>query len=729
MSTAKFLTELTKKQKLLPFILFSLVSIYGNTQTIIEGLVTDQKGAPIIGASVAIEDSYDGGITNEAGIFSFETFEEGAITLIISYLGYESKAIRQDIATLSQLDIKLRESVMTLDAVEVSASTFKAGDNSKVAVLKPLDIVTTAGSMGDVIAALQTLPGSQSNAEDGRLFVRGGEARETNIYVDGLRVFSPYIRTVGGSPTRGRFSPMLFKGISFSTGGYSAAYGQSLSGVLDMNTIDDPNDRETNVQIMTVGLGLGHTQKWEKQSISINSSYVNLTPYTWAVPSRANWIDPYAGFSGEAVYRYKIGSGLLKSYVASDFNDFKLVTNNLDSAEDEIIAIRNNNLYSNTTYNGILTEKTSIYTGISVGFNTDDLQIDESFNLRQKLNGFHGRLALKTILNDRFITNYGFDYLSQNDKIETNLIDATSRDDISNPLVGAFLESDYFFSKNLAIKTGIRAEYNTLLDKTFVDPRLTLAQKLSKNSQLSFAFGKFTQEVDREFLYYNDQLIPERSTHYLLNYNLKTDKQILRIESYYKDYDNLLRFQKNGEQLSNFRNDGDGYAYGLDLFWRANQLFKNIDFWLSYSWIEHRRKYRDFPTEATPNFSTTHNLSLVSKIWMPELRSQLGVTFRMASGRPYENPNTPGFLNERSKFFKNISMSWAYLITQQKILFVSVSNLPGFKNEFGYEFGNSLNAEGLFPGRVIRPNDDRFLFVGFFMTLSKDKTKNQLDNL
>ena len=48
--------------------------------------------------------------------------------------------------------IKLRESVTALDAVVVTAGTLESGDKARVSVLKPLDIVTTAGSAGNIIA-------------------------------------------------------------------------------------------------------------------------------------------------------------------------------------------------------------------------------------------------------------------------------------------------------------------------------------------------------------------------------------------------------------------------------------------------------------------------------------------------------------------------------------------------------------------------------------------------
>ena len=708
---------------------FYLITFSLLGQTTISGTIIDKKKLPIIGASVFIQDTYDGGITDLDGKFSFTTTEQGEVKLVASYLGYETYSLNIDVDRANALNIVMRESAMSLDAVEITASTFKAGDNSKVAVLKPLDIVTTAGSMGDVIAAMQTLPGTQANAEDGRLLIRGGEARETQIYIDGLKVFSPYTRSIGGTPSRGRYSPFLFKGVSFSTGGYSAAFGQALSGILDMNTIDDPKDTETNISLMTVGAGLGHTQKWGNQSLSFSGSYIDLAPYNALVPSRADWEDPYSSISGEAVYRYKTKNGLFKSYLAGDVTSFELMTSNIDTQEEELVSIKNANIYSNTSYRGILTDRTSLFTGVSLGYNRDLLNVDEEVDIQNDLVGANTRISLKTIINDHNILNYGIDYVRQNDANEVKFESDQLRDDVGRNLYGAFVESDYFFSQDLAIKTGFRVEHNSYFEETSFDPRITVAQKLTKNGQVSFAIGRFTQEIDNRFLFGNNNLTQEKSNHFLFNYNYKTKKQILRLEAYYKSYDKLLTFDEESQTFQNLTNNGEGRAYGVDLFWRANQVVKNVDFWVSYSWLNHKRRYREFPVEATPTFSTDHNLSLVSKIWFEKLKSQLGLTYRMASGRPYENPNTEGFLNERAKVFNNVSLSWAYLISQQKILFVSVSNLPGFRNEFGYEYGNNLNSQGLYPSRVIRPNDDQFFFVGFFITMSPDKTKNQLDTL
>src|SRR5690606_14841018 len=133
-----------------------------------------------------------------------------------------------------------------------------------------------------------------------------------------------YGATTAELPTRGRFSPFLFSGISFSTGGYSAEYGEALSSVLLLNTQDEPLQNQTDISLMTVGLGLGHTKKWAKSSLSVNAAYIDLAPYQVAIPQDVDWNRPYQSLSGESVYRYNFENGLLKVYAAFDAARFNV---------------------------------------------------------------------------------------------------------------------------------------------------------------------------------------------------------------------------------------------------------------------------------------------------------------------------------------------------------------------------------------------------------------------
>ncbi len=87
------------------------------------------------------------------------------------------------------------------------------------------------------------------------------------------------------------------------------------------------------------------------------------------------------------------------------------------------------------------------------------------------------------------------------------------------------------------------------------------------------------------------------------------------------------------------------------------------------------------------------------------------------------------FLNEKTKSYNNLSLNWAYLISSQKILYASVNNVLGYKNNNGYQYANTPDVNGNFNRRALQPATDQFFFVGFFWTISDNKKSNQLNNL
>ena len=69
--------------------------------------------------------------------------------------------------------------------------------------------------------------------------------------------------------------------------------------------LDEVIEEKTDLAFMTVGLGVGNTQVFGKNSLSVNASYINLAPYQSAFPDRNKWNKPVQALSGEAVYRFK----------------------------------------------------------------------------------------------------------------------------------------------------------------------------------------------------------------------------------------------------------------------------------------------------------------------------------------------------------------------------------------------------------------------------------------
>jgi outer membrane cobalamin receptor len=274
---------------------------------------------------------------------------------------------------------------------------------------------------------------------------------------------------------------------------------------------------------------------------------------------------------------------------------------------------------------------------------------------------------------------------------------------------------------------GARAEYNDRLNKTGFDPRMSLAYKTGDAGQFSFAYGMFRQSPKNDWLRINQKLQSEKAEHFILNYQRIENNKTLRVETYYKRYTNLVKFGEGG--IADLNNRGNGYARGFELFWRDNETFKSVDYWVSYSFLDTKRNYLNFPQSATPSFASRHNFSMVYKHFVKQLKSQLGFTYSYASGRPYQDPNNNIFNGKLTPHYEDLSFNWSYLPKPYLIIYFSCTNLLAHNNIFSYEFSSQKNEEGLYNGRAITQPAPRFVFLGIFITLSKDKSVNQLPTL
>jgi outer membrane cobalamin receptor len=711
--------------KTLICLLLLLIASATFAQTTISGKIIDAKNQPIANANVFIDGTYDGANSNAAGEFTIVTTVAGNQTLVINALLYEPKKVAIVVDNYQYQTIVLKSNTTELNEVVITAGTLESGTISRVSVLKPLDILTTAGNPGDIVSALQTLPGTQIVGESGRLFVRGGEANETQTFIDGLRVAQPFLQTANNVPTRSTFSPLLFKGTSFSTGGYSAEYGEALSSVLVMNTIDEPDIEKTDLGLMTLGTSLGNTKKWKNNSISFNASYINLKPYQSLLPDNIKWIKPYESIGGESVFRHRFNRGMLKFYTSYTAANFDLKQDDINYPDQFHIENTNNNLYSNFSYKGGFGDNWNVFAGASYAnsFNKGLFDIYDFTNIE---NASNIKLKLSKPISDMVKTSFGVDYLYTN--FSETFINISNG--YNSSILAVFSETDLLFSKKLVAKAGFRFSKNYSLDENSISPRLALAYKIAKNKQFSMAYGIFEQAPKQNHLKYANYLQSEKAQHYILSYEYNKDKQLFKVEAYYKSYDNLVKYDTRMPLYnSNYNNNGFGYAKGIEFFWRDNKNIKNLEYWASYSYIDTQREYANFPKEATPSFVADHTFSLVSKYWIQKWRSQIGGTYTFNSGRPFNNPNETDFMNGKTKSYNNFSVNWAYLISPQKILFFSVTNITGIRNVYGYNYSNNKDSNGVYQVQAVVPTADRFFFVGFFWTLSKDKKINQLENL
>src|ERR1035437_4800916 len=255
-------------QKGIIALLLTMLCLQTFAQSTIKGKVTDPKGNPVPYAIVFIKNTIAGATTDTLGNYRLKTKEKGEHFLAVTALGFDTisaKIFREDKKDLLQ-NFQVKENDKKIEQVVITAGSFDANNDRKLAVLRPTDIYTTASAAGDIVGAIQTLPGTMKVSDQTGLFVRGGDATESATIVDGLIMQDPFMSSVPGIASRSRFAPFQFKGVSFSSGGYSARFGQALSGVLELNTNDLPEKTNLNANINLAGLSAIVTKLVKNQS-------------------------------------------------------------------------------------------------------------------------------------------------------------------------------------------------------------------------------------------------------------------------------------------------------------------------------------------------------------------------------------------------------------------------------------------------------------------------------
>ncbi|MBN8578498.1 MAG: TonB-dependent receptor [Cytophagales bacterium] len=710
-----------------------LISGLAVGQTKISGRVTDVSGEPIPGANVLIKDSYDGDSSGLDGTFSFVTEERGVQTLVITFVGYKlfTQPVELTGTTLTIAAI-LKEEINQLDGVVISAGSFTAGEEKRRTILKPVDIAMTAGATADIAGALNTLPGTQKVGESGRLFVRGGDGSETRAFIDGLLVLNAYAPAAPNTPSRGRFLPFMFKGTSFSTGGYSAEYGQALSSALVLTSKDKATMNQTDIGLLSVGADVAHTQVWDRASLSGKVQYTNVQPYFGLINQRVDWKVAPEAFEGSAAYRQQVGkTGMLKFFGNFNQSSFSLFNHDiLDPSQKQEFELTNRYRYANASYQQAISSAWTLRGGTSYNYYQNDVRVANN-PMGETETGVHTKLVAEHSVSDQLEIRMGSEIIQRHyEAVRYNEGLGKSEQVSFNELLSAtFTEAEYYLNSKIVAKAGGRFEYIQLNQSATLSPRLALAYKPGKQGQFSFAYGSFTQSAQNEYLRFNNQLKQETAQHVILNYQFTTDQKTFRIEAYHKAYRNLVKFSNANPLL--ISNQGKGNARGVEFFWRDSKSFKNVDYWLSYSFLDTKRLYLDYPISATPTFASAHNFSAVYKHFINKLKSQVGITYSFSSSRPYYNPNKPAsqFHHDRTPAYHDLSANLAYLPKRNLIVYVSCTNLLGRNNIFGYQYSSSPNAQGQYESRAVRQAANRFAFVGVFITLSKNKSINQLPNL
>ncbi|SEK67374.1 TonB-dependent receptor [Parapedobacter koreensis] len=689
-------------------------------EVIIKGRVVNPDGDPLQGANVFIKGTVSGSSTDETGAFSFATTIRGDTVLVARHVAMETREIAFSIdSSIIPIMIMLHQRYNLLDEASVSISNYAALDNNRSISLTTMDVDTSPGSDGDVTTALRDLPGVQAIGESGALFVRGGSDEESKTFIDGLEITHPYFTGVPDIAQRSRYSPHLFEGITFSTGGYAPAYGGALSSILSLDTRNHPQKNSTVLALIPYGAQLGHDRLFsETTSAGFDVGYSNFGPYYNLIHHRTDWIRAPENWMANANFRQNTpGKGIIKwfGYANTSSQSANLPDVNAQGLLRPLY-VANDNAVSLLTFQQPLSRGNgSVYIGYGFNFNKDNLRTtDHTAETRQSQHQL--RIAVHRPLSASVRLDVGTEgYL-------VHFESAPYATPIADRKVAAWTELTVAALGRATIRSGVRVDYSRLLPRPVLSPRITGSYQLTTADRISLVVGSYTQQPAYSYPLPTQHPSYQRATHYIANFQRGKDGKTLRIETYHKAYHGLLT-----TAASSGTNDGTGFAYGLDAFWRDQQSVTGLDYWISYSWLHTKRRYLDYPISTAPTFASPHTFHAVAKQFIQSWGIFIGASYTLAAGRPYFNPLNPVFLADRTPVYHNVNVNTAVLRKWGNTfitLVAALNNVVGSHQVFNYQYAD----DGSFHMPIARPYG-RSLLLGLFISMGKDRSDELLNQL
>lgn len=732
-SSSAYMKRYKMIKKYLTAAVFFFKTFLGYTQAIISGTVTDQNNHPVTGASVYIKNTLDGGISDNAGFFNFNTTEKGNKLLVVTYLGDQKDSLPLNISgNISGLLLKVTLA-KKLPTIVISAGSFEVSNDQKTA-LKPMDIMGTAGAGADISRAIQTLPGVQQPGVSTGLFVRGGDAGETAILIDGMNVQNAFFSSLPGVSQSTRFSPFQFKGIAFSSGGYSARYGQALSSILELNTTDGESKDRVSIGATLAGIYSSADKVSGNASLGFSTNYNNLAAFYRLGKSNIQFYHPPETYGLALRYTYKTNKdGVLKIYVNGTGYSAGLKSPDPFQANDSVnFHLHSNTLLCNFSYKKSLGSRWNFFSSGSYSYNKENAgwsgatigeipANDKDNRLQYRLEATRYFNASSSLLTGAEVQQYS--YQKQFDSLSGKF---------TEHILAAYTEARLTPVNWFVIRPGVRYEYSWLLRQGALEPRVSISTRITEHTQVAVAGGIYFEDPNSRYLLSGKKPGMEHAIHYIANWEWINSGYTLRLEAYYKDYRNLIREVNVAYDPGQFGvidpkisidNSGYGYAKGAELFWRDKKSVANFDYWISYSFIDTKRLYNDFPSEATPPFVSKNNLNVVTKYFVKKWSTNFSITYSYGSGRPYYDPSAVSFLTERTPAFQNVAVSAGRLARIKNwftVIFLGIDNVFDTHNIFGYRY--SVDGQRKYP---IVPALYRSFIIGFNISLTQFD-KNEL---
>ncbi len=701
---------------LMLFAAFTYTAAQNKSKTI-TGIVKDNNNVPLEFVNVYILNTLDGGMTDQNGIFSVLTKQNSKIELITSMIGYEKKSTFIDLNTYNgePLTIILKSNIVSTKEVIITASSF-GSEKGKGVVMTGLDVLTTPGGAADIFQALKTMPGLTQVSESAELYVRGGDPIETTTLLDQASLNHPYTYESSYGGLFSNINSSNIKGMYFSSGGFSAKYGNALSGVLDLETKNEPNVTSINLGLSLASLDFQIEKPLINDVLGMRlsgrKSYTG--PIFWLNGSRSDFTFAPSSQDISTNLCYKFSqTGRIKTFVSIS-QDKQGVIVQQPGYNDEFNG-KSENILINTQLTELLSANLFLKSSLSYSKFYSNWELGV-LDLDKKDNTMKFRSDLEFTVNSDIKILFGFeaekrksqfigtipseDYDLRKDA-KSEIINA-SFDNIRYGIYGEGEFSSLFGIKSLFIIAGVRSDYISKLDLNWVDPRFNLGYKINEVTTFSLGWGIFHQHPDPRLFSNadgNPSLKSMKAIHYIASFNYKlSNNDNIRIEVYYKKYSGLPL----EDSVLNYTNKGFGYSKGIDLIIKGS-IFGYVDGWISYGLIDTKRKWMDYENLTSGSYDITHNFTVVAKYNFTN-SFQLGLNYKFATGKPY-TPALGGTYNELQNYYEpvyagdnsarypnyqRLDMRFTYLTTlfedKFSVFYVEALNILNIKNIFDYSY-------------------------------------------
>ena len=291
----------------------------------ISSYVTDSQGIPLQGVRVELTDFGVTEKSDQRGYFKFLAIKSKKSYSIMftksNFIGLKANIF--DVSKHNTFVLQKRESALERITVTPSAYGFLEQEINDSTYLNRKAIDRMPHIADDIFRLLPSLPGVSGGGLSASFNVRGGGADEVQVMLDGQQLYRPYhMKNFGNS-----FSIVdteSIGGMNFSSGGYSARYGNRMSGVMDMTSIEPESETKTSFSISLINSRVSQSGSFRDELghyyLSLRKGYLG-----WileAMDNDGDVIEPqYSDFFGKISYQLSEKSLFSVHLLISDDND------------------------------------------------------------------------------------------------------------------------------------------------------------------------------------------------------------------------------------------------------------------------------------------------------------------------------------------------------------------------------------------------------------------------